>query len=175
MLSVVRPISWIGSSYLQVKNRPRTIMILESTKPVALIVLMIVFATLGPRVAGPDVLGRLGTGESWACAAVGVVFALNSLSYMWVFKRTDGLSLSAQLAELLPPVMACVPMVAAVVVAERALGAAGCPPVVRLLVEIGVGAAVFVPSAFVLAPSTSREFVALLRAALTRRRSPARA
>jgi len=175
VLSVVRPIGWIGSSYLQVKNMPRTIMILESAKPVALIVLMVVFATFGPRVAGPDVLGRLGTGESWACAAVGVVFGLNSLSYMWVFKRTDGLSLSAQLAELLPPVLACVPMVAAVVGAEHALAAAACAPIVRLAAEVAVGAAVFVPSAFVLAPRTSREFVALLRAALTRRRAVATA
>lgn len=171
ILSVVRPISWIGSSYLQVKNMPRTIMILEGAKPIALVVLMVLFAKIGPRFAGPEVLGRLGTGESWACAAVGLVFALNSLSYMCVFKRTDGLTLSAQMVELLPPVLACAPMVAAVVFVERALVLAGCRPIVRLLAEIAVGAAVFVPSAFVLAPRTAREFVALLRAALARRRS----
>lgn len=169
ILSVVRPISWIGGSYLQVKNMPRTIMILEGAKPFVLVATMVLFAKLGPRLAGPDVLGRLGTGECWACAAVGLVFALNSFSYMCVFKRIDGLSLSAQLAELLPPVFACVPMVAAVAGLEHTLAASGVRPILRLVTEVGAGAAVFVPSAFVLSPATAREFVGLLRAALARR------
>ncbi|MFT3765981.1 MAG: oligosaccharide flippase family protein [Minicystis sp.] len=170
ILSVVRPISWIGSSYLQVKNMPRTIMILEAAKPIVLVGMMHLFALFGPRLLGPALLGRLGTGENWACAAVGVVFGLNSLSYMLVFRKTDGLSLWAQLREVLPPVLACAPMVAAVLAVQGPLVSAGIGPVARLCAAIAVGAAVFVPSAFVLAPSASREFVSLLGAALTKRR-----
>ena len=64
VLSAVRPIGWIGSSYLQVENRPRAIMLLETAKTVAVVVLMHLFAVWAAR--------RLGAGEHWACAAVGV-------------------------------------------------------------------------------------------------------
>jgi len=173
VLSVLRPIGWIGSSYLQVKNMPRTIMILETGKPLALVVLMHAFAVLGPRVAGPAALGPLGQGTSWACAAVGVVFAINSFSYMVVFRRTDGLPLGAQIRELLPPVLACAPMVAAVVAVRGPLDGIGLAPWMRLFVEVGVGAAVFTASALVLAPKASRELHGLVRAALARRRAEA--
>jgi PST family polysaccharide transporter len=166
VLSVVRPIGWIASSYLQVKNLPRTIMVLETAKTAALVVLMHLFAAHGPRLA---VLGRLGSGECWACAAVGLVFALSSLSYMMVFRKTDGISLSTQLGELLPPVLACAPMVAAVVALHRALPLAHAW--LQLGVEVAAGGVVFVPSAFVIAPAASRELVGLLRAALARGRA----
>jgi PST family polysaccharide transporter len=175
VLSVVRPIGWIGSSYLQVKNMPRTIMILEAGKPFALILLMHAFAVLGPRVAGPAGLGPVGAGTSWACAAVGVVFAINSFSYMVVFKRTDGLPIGTQLRELWPPVLACAPMVAAVVAVRGPLDGVGLPAWMRLFVEVGVGAAVFVASALVLAPRASRELIGLARAAVARRRGEAEA
>ena len=167
VLSVVRPISWIASSYLQVKNLPHIIMVLETAKTAALVLLMHLFAAYAPRLA---FLGRFGTRECWACAAVGLVFALNSLSYMLVFKKkTDRLPLSAQLAELGPPVLACVPMVAAVVALRRLLPAAS--PWLELPAEVAVGAAVFVPSAFLIAPAATRELVGLLRSALARRRT----
>jgi PST family polysaccharide transporter len=173
VLSVVRPIGWIGSSYLQVKNMPRTIMILECGKPLALVALMHLFATYGPRLAGPALLGRLGTGEHWACAAVGVVFALNTLSYMVVFRRTDGLSLRVQLRAVAPPVLACVPMVAVVVAARAPLASLGLGALGRLLAAVGLGAAVFVPAAFLLAPAAARELLGLFRAALRGREMPA--
>ncbi len=165
VLSVVRPIGWIASSYLQVKNRPRIIMVLETVKTAALVVLMHLFAVHGPH---PAFLGRLGSGECWACAAVGVVFALNSLSYMLVFKKIDGIPLSTQLAQLYPPVLACIPMVVAVVALRHVFSDAH--PWLRLPLEVILGAAVFVPSALLTAPAATRELVSLIRAALTRRR-----
>lgn len=170
VLSVVRPISWIGSSFLQVENMPRTIMILESVKPVALVLLMSTFAVLGPRLAGPEILGRLGEGPSWACVAVGLVFALNAWSYMVVFKRAFGLTLTAQIKALAPPILASIPMAMVVTAAERALSSLHTAPILRLAAEIGLGAAVFIPSAFVVAPGAAREFMGLLGAALHRRR-----
>ncbi|APR88148.1 Succinoglycan biosynthesis transport protein exoT [Minicystis rosea] len=170
ILSVVRPIGWIGSSYLQVKNMPRTIMILETAKPFVLVGLMHVFALYGPRILGPSVIGRLGAGEQWACAAVGVVFALNSLSYMLVFRRTDGLSLTTQLRDLAPPLVACAPMVAAVIAVQAPLAHLHINPVVKLGIAVGVGAAVFIPSAFIVAPRAAREFISLLGAAMAKRR-----
>lgn len=171
ILSVVRPIGWIAGAYLQVQNRPRTIMVLETAKPIALVALMHLFATWGPRIAGPDVLGRLGSGEHWACAAVGVVFAANSFSYMWVMARVDGIALTAQLRAIVPPIVACAPMMAVVVLLERVLAGAHVAAALRLMIEVAAGAAVFIPSAFVLAPRASREFVKLLEAAWGRKRA----
>jgi lipopolysaccharide exporter len=153
VLSAVRPIGWIGSSYLQVANRPRAIMILESLKTVSVVGMMLLFARLAPRFSTP--------GEPWACAAVGLAFGLNALGYMAIFKVTEGLPLRAQLAEMGPPVVACAPMVAAVALFERTFHA-DVPAAARLGVEVALGAAVFVPSAFVLAPETTRELLRLL-------------
>jgi PST family polysaccharide transporter len=172
VLSVVRPIGWIGSSYLQVENRPRTIMILESLKTAAVVLGMHVFAILGPRLFGPG-SPPVYTGEIAACAAVGIVFALNALGYMALLTTTDGLPLGAQLAEVIPPLVACGPMVIAVAALDRTLSAI-VPAAILLCAEVVIGALTFVPSAFVFAPSASRELVTLLDATLrTRRRQAA--
>jgi lipopolysaccharide exporter len=160
VLSAVRPIGWIGSSYLQVADRPRAIMILELCKTAGVVALMHAFAVGAPRLLGAGA-GRLGAGEPWACAAVGIVFALNALGYMWVIQKQDAIPVTTQLAQVAPPLVACAPMVVAVVALERALSGAA-PAGVRLLVEVAVGALVFVPSAWALAPGTARELVALI-------------
>ena len=154
-LSVVRPIAWIGASYLQVKNQPRAIMLLEITKTCGLL-------------AAIALLGRVG--PLWACAAVGIAFTLGSFGYFWVIRRIDGLTLREQILPLFPPVLACVPMVLAILAARRALLVlGGVPGVVSLLIELFVGALIFIPSALVLAPSASRDLLGLLRAARSRR------
>ncbi len=162
VLSAMRPIGWIGSSYLQVENRPRAIMMLESVKAVAVVLTMHLFASKAPR--------SIASGEAWACVAVGLVFGLNALAYMAVLRKTDGLSLRAQLAALGPPVLACAPMVLVVSGLEHLL-AGSMPAGARLLIEVTAGALAFVPSALILAPSTAREFLSLVGTALSRRRA----
>jgi PST family polysaccharide transporter len=176
MLSIVRPIGWIGSSYLQVKNRPREIMILEVTKTIGLLALMLLFQNLY-RIAEPlgytqlvETLALRRHASLWACTAVGVAFALNSLGYIWVIKRVDGISLRDQIVPLLPPVIACVPMVLAVLGLRHAFEGRGLPKGVGLAAETAIGAIVFIPSALLIAPSTSKDLLALLRSALLRRR-----
>jgi lipopolysaccharide exporter len=164
VLSAVRPIGWIGASYLQVENRPRTILVLESVKTLAVVGLIPLSAALAPRFGA-----GAGAGERWACASVGVAFGLGALSYRYTFKKLDGIPLCAALAELLPPVLACVPMVAVVLVAQRWLSATGLPGSARLIALIALGAAAFVPSAFVIAPAASREFLRLCAGAVARR------
>ncbi len=155
VLSVVRPVAWIGSSYLQVKNQPRAIMLLEITKTAGLL-------------AAIALLGRLG--PLWACAAVGVAFTLGSFGYFWVIRRFDGLTLREQILPLVPPVLACAPMVLAILAVRRGIVAlGGAPSLVSLLAELLVGALIFLPSALLLAPSASRDLLGLLRTALSRR------
>src|SRR6185312_7374149 len=117
--------------------------------------------------------GRFGEGQAWACVAVGLAFGLNALGYMWIIRRTEQISLRAQIAAVGPPLLACAPMVAIVVALERTLSGAA-PPAVRLVVEVTVGALTFLPSAWLLAPGAARELVGLLRTALRRRQAEPR-
>jgi lipopolysaccharide exporter len=161
VLSVVRPAGWVGSSYLQVKDMPRTIMRLEVAKTMGLLVAM--FA-----------LGKLG-GPLWACAAVGVAFAANSLSYMWVIRAIDGISLRAQLLPLVPPLVATIPMAFAVLAMRRFWAWFDPPwvpmlsPILPTVVEVIAGAVAFVPSAMLIAPSTTNEVIKLLKTSIRRR------
>lgn len=162
VLSAVRPIGWIGASYLQVKNRPRIILLLESLKTAAVVGMIPLSAAFARRVG-------FGAGEHWACAAVGLAFGLSALSYLYVFKKLDGIPLGASVAELSPPVLACLPMLAAVLVAQRWLSGTGLSGGVRLGALVILGGATFVPSALVVAPRTSREFLRLLAGAVSGR------
>lgn len=177
VLSIVRPVGWIGSSYLQVKNRPREIMVLEVSKTVGLLALIALFQNLHrildsfglhPIVEALNLEHRA---PLWACAAVGIAFALNSLGFMWEIKRVDGLTLREQILPLLPPIIACVPMVLAVLGIRHALADRATPMMLKLVAETAVGALVFIPSALLLAPSISKELLKLLRHALQRRRA----
>jgi lipopolysaccharide exporter len=154
-LSVVRPIAWIGASYLQVQDRPRAIMLLEITKTAGLMVAIALLGRLGPL---------------WACAAVGIAFALSSFGYFWVIRGTDGLTLREQILPLVPPLLACAPMVLAILAVRRGIVTLRITSgAVALLAELLAGALIFVPSALLLAPSASRDLLGLLRTALPRR------
>jgi PST family polysaccharide transporter len=159
-LSVSRPIGWIAGAYLQVQNRPRLIMILESAKTASVVVVMHLFALYARRYHA--------AGEWWACASVGFVFGASALSYLWAIKKGAGISLTEQLGAIAPPLLACVPMVVVVIVAERAL-APVAPPAARLITEVLLGALVFIPSAFLLAPRAARELCDLIERTLLRR------
>ncbi len=162
VLSAVRPIGWIGASFLQVENRPRTILLLEAGKTAAVVVLVPLSAALA-RWAG------VGAGEHWACGAVCVAFGLSALGYLYVLEKLQHISLRAALVELAPPVIACAPMVVAVLLAQRWLAGTPMPGTLRLAVLVALGGVVFVPSALVVAPGASREFLRLLAGALARR------
>ncbi len=154
-LSVLRPIGWIGSSYLQVLDRPRIIMVLEILKTGGL---LLAIATVG----------RLGV--LWACAAVGVAFGASAVGYLVAIRRIDGTSMRKTALPLLPPIVACVPMALAVVGVRHLLVAAGVHPgALMLVVETLVGGIVFIPSALVIAKGPARDLIGLVKTSLARR------
>jgi PST family polysaccharide transporter len=154
-LSVLRPIGWIGSSYLQVLDRPRLIMVLEVAKTAGLL-------------AAIATIGRLG--ELWACAAVGVAFGASALGYLVAIRRVDGTPMRQTTLPLLPPILACVPMALAVVGVRHLLLMAGIHPGGLMLVtETLSGGIVFVPSAFLIAPRAARDLLGLVKSSLGRR------
>jgi lipopolysaccharide exporter len=144
-LSVARPIGWTVQSYLQARERPRLILGLEVFKVFMLVLLITTLGRLSPL---------------WTCGAVGVAFATHAFACLWVVRRIDGLPLLRSLGSLWPALAASAPMVAAVLIARRALMVSGIvKPLECLSVEVLAGASGYVLGALVVARATSRELV----------------
>jgi hypothetical protein len=116
------------------------------------------------------VFGILGD-ENWACVGVGIGFTLHSVLTIIAAGRTAGFSASAYLAGIARPLLPCIPLAVAVVGAERLHSAASVPNAVSLVIQVVLGAIVYVVSAFVLVRSDVNELLRLGRDAVRRRRS----
>ena len=150
-LSVTRPIGFTIASYLQASNLPRAAMWLNLSKVALLLTSLTLLGQLGPL---------------WACAGVGVGFGAQALASMMVVAKQDGVRVGAFLSKCFPPLLACVPMVLAVYAARYGLAYLGIDVRgVSLVAEIVAGAVAYVLSALVIARSTSRELVGLIRGA----------
>jgi PST family polysaccharide transporter len=155
-LSVARPVGWIVASYLQSQHRARAIMVLEIFKVSAILLGMLGLGQLGPL---------------WACTAVGVGFGAHALASVFLVRRYDAIPARSLLLPLLPPFVACIPMVGAVLGVRWAQATLGVTaPTVRLAAELLTGAVVYVPSAFLFAPGPAQELLGLIRRVLKRRR-----
>ena len=154
-LSVARPVGWLTTSYLQARDRPRAAMGLEIFKVVVLLTAITALARLGPL---------------WVCAAAGIAFTTHSLAGMGYLSHLDRIPALSIMANVAPPLAACVPMVGAVLgLRYLLLRHLGLGYGVRSLVlEIVVGGLVYVAVAFVFAPSITRDFLGLVKGALGR-------
>jgi lipopolysaccharide exporter len=158
-LSVVRPVGWTIMSYLQARDQPRAIMFLELLKLAAICVLILTLGRMGPI---------------WACIGVGVAFTAHSIASMWVVRKLDGIPIWGLLGRSVPPLVACLPIVAGVLGIRYVLHHAGIESRFgNLIVEIVVGAVVYVGSALLFARRASADFINLLRNAIKRRRGKA--
>ncbi len=154
VLSVVRPVGWLISSYLQATLRPRLIMLLELVKAVCIVVFVYLFARwLGPL---------------WACTAVGMAFGIHAWLSVWVIKNQDGVPMLQLLRPLSRPLLACAPMVLCVLGVRYGLGSHNWNAWLALSAEVLVGAVSYLGGAFVFAGAQSRELISLLRGALKR-------
>jgi PST family polysaccharide transporter len=148
-LSVARPLGSILASYFYASARPSVVLWLE-------------VASLTGLVAALSTIGRVGI--NWACACVAVVFALRTLAGMWMVRRQDGVPISEFLLPLRGPLAASILMAAGVSAAGLAL--AGLTPPKRLLVEIALGATIYIGSAPLVARSSCRELLRAVRSVL---------
>jgi PST family polysaccharide transporter len=152
VLSVVRPVGWTISSYLLARDRPRLDALLEVFKVGALVVLLL---TIGPR------------GPLWACAAVGAAFALHALASMAAVDWLDGIRVWALALRCVGPLIACMPMAAAVVGVRLLARGLGPHASGKLLVlEVATGALTYPMAALLLARPVAADMVALLRRVL---------
>ncbi len=155
-LAVVRPVGWTIMSYLQACDRPRTVMIIGIMKVVVLLASVALFGQMGPL---------------WACVGVSVGFLFHAFAGMWVIRRKDAIPLMDFARACTPPLVACLPMVGAVLGARwlwtnygvdvRGLG---------FLVEVIAGAIVYIPAALLLAHETSVDLIFLVKDQIRARR-----
>jgi len=93
---------------------------------------------------------------------------------MFVVSHDDGVSVWTLLGRCASPLLATLPMAAAIYGVRVGMAhVGGVPPVVGLLVELVTGAAAYVAGAFVFARAPAMEFTNLLRDAIRRRRGKA--
>jgi len=152
VLSAPRPMAHILHQYFYACQRPRVVVWLE-------------WLGLGAVIAAITTLGRVSI--SWTCASVGVIFVLRTLAAMWMVNRLDGIPLRRFLLPLLRPLVACVAMMAAILLVRPSLR--GLSPGLRLLIEVALGCGVYLLGAAVIFRTAARELLGTVRAALHRR------
>lgn len=155
-LAVTRPIGWTISTYLSATDRPGVQMKLSILHVVVLF-------------SGLVGLGLWG-GALWACASVGIAFAVHALASVWYVARTDGLPLGGFARGFFLPLGACVPLVAAVLGVRYGLAELGFwVRGVNLVIEILAGAVAYVFGALVIARPLALQLIGLVKEAIRRR------
>lgn len=156
-LSVTRPVGWVVTSYLQARHLPRAVMWLECFKVIALLGAILLLGRSSPL---------------WTCASVGLAFGVHMVACLWVIKKSDGVPMHELLLSLASPLLACLPMAAAVLgVRVLISNLGGMPPLPLLILEILVGGLVYILAAFAFARDATVELIARVRDAL-RHRAP---
>jgi len=150
-LSVVRPIGWTIASYLQARQRTSYILWLEVLKLVALVLSIVTLGRASPLLT---------------CVAVGFAFGAHALASLWAVKRVDGVPLRRTVGGLGGVLLACLPMVGAVVGVRHAFGLEAIRPALALAIEVTTGALAYALGVLVFARSASRELVSRLFDAL---------
>jgi hypothetical protein len=101
---------------------------------------------------------------------VGLAFAAHAFASLCVVRRIDGIPLRRMLNHLGPVLAACALMVVAVLGARWLVASWGDVPIlVRLVLEMSVGALVYLMALWLFARDDSRELVARLTDALAPR------
>ncbi|HEU4537636.1 MAG TPA: oligosaccharide flippase family protein [Polyangiaceae bacterium] len=154
-LSMARSIGVLLAGYLQVLGKTRSFVVLDIILVATLLGSMYLLAPLGSTATA---------------FGVGIAFSINVASLLWVL-RPEGVRPAVIVAAVARPLLACGPMVAAVLGLRHALEPLGLPPFVRLGAEAAVGALAYVAGAFVLAPALARDFLELGLGVLRRRRA----
>jgi PST family polysaccharide transporter len=168
-LSLTRPVIGTVFAYLQALGRARTLMILEWAKAAGIVVVMFGIGR-ALRFLAPEQNEHYG--PYIACAAVGVVMIGSTLSYQIIGARAGNIPARKVLLPLFRPLLACVPMVLAVLAVRFAFGNVSSKAwvVLRLVCEILAGGFVFVVAAFVIARQATRGLMDLLKSSIAKRR-----
>lgn len=156
VMFVFRPMTWSVIAYVQAVQRTRIVMVSSLFRAIMVL-------------TGVAVCGYAG-GPYWACAGAGLGFFVTCVATIAAAGRVTPLPIGAYLRAVARPLLPCVPMYLAVIAVARGLAAAGTPLGASLVVQIAVGAIVYVGAAFVLVRSAVDELIRVAREAIRRRR-----
>lgn len=157
VMSIPRPIAGALIAYLLALDKPRSVFVIE-------------WANIAVLMALLGTLGRLG--PLWACSTIGMAFALRMLITMWFVRHHDGITIRSFLYRLVGPLLACGPMVAAVLATRYAwLGMGLELPAVRLGVEVVAGGVGYLAGAVLFARGPTREVIVQAKKLMARKRS----
>jgi O-antigen/teichoic acid export membrane protein len=156
VLSAPRPLAHILHAYFWAGQRLRVCVVQE-------------WLSLGLLMAGIATVGQLGLGILWTCGTVGAIFILRTLLLMWSASRLGGIPMRRFLVPLIRPLIGCLVMVAAIELVRPAL--AGLSPLLRLAIEVSLGAAVYLAGSRLIFREAADEFLGLIRSSLSRRSS----
>jgi PST family polysaccharide transporter len=148
-MTAVKPITWVPVAYLQAVQRPRLIMWLSFSRAALVLPLVVAFGSVG--------------GPLWACVGACLGYTIHSVGSVVVTGRTTGLPITSYLVASFRPLVACVPMAAAVTLTTVLLARFEAPLLASLGAQILVGGLVYVGTALLLVRSTTLE---LMRVAL---------
>jgi PST family polysaccharide transporter len=155
-MAVFRPMTWSAIAYLQAVQQTRLIMYSSFFRAVGVLALVGGFGYAG--------------GPSWACIGGAIGYAVHTVLTIIAAGRVADFAVGAYLIGVARPLLACVPMVLAVLAVEHGLSAAGVPRPVSLGGQVAAGAAVYVASLFVFVRSGVTELLRHGRDTLRRRR-----
>ncbi|MBK8256291.1 MAG: oligosaccharide flippase family protein [Polyangiaceae bacterium] len=156
IISMGRSIGSLATGYLQVVGRTKMFALIDFIFVVVMIAAMAVLAPLGPVAAA------LGVGFAFTVNTVQMVQAL----------RPEGIYVRDVGRAAFRPLLACVPMVPAVLALRFSAGGR-LPNAALLAAEILVGALVYTGAVFVVASSIARDFIGLVRDMVQKKRARA--
>jgi PST family polysaccharide transporter len=151
VMTVFQPVPWSAVAYLQAEKMTRPIMVMSIARTILLLLLVAVLGWLG--------------GPVWACAGVGVGYAVHSVLMVMLTARFTPLSARRYFAKILGPLLACVPMFVGVAALRTFAAERGIPAALSLAAEIVCGGCVYAGAALVLAGPNVRELIRLIRPA----------
>jgi O-antigen/teichoic acid export membrane protein len=156
LLSIPYPLCGVIFAYMQSYNRSWAWSAIEWVGVALLLGSMFLLGQIGPL---------------WAASAAVLGFAARYVLFLLWLKHKDGTKVGPLVVSLGPPMVASAIMVAAVLGARALLDRVGLrSDLLQLIVEIVVGALVYPPVAFLLAPVASRDLLGLAGRVLRRRR-----
>lgn len=157
VMTVFRPMTWSATAYLQAVQQTRLIMIMSFAR--AALVLSL--------VAG---LGLAG-GPEWACIGACIGYGLHAVATIVATGWATGLPVGIYLVGAFRPLLACIPMYAAVT--GVAYGLDGLVPAIASLVaQLVTGVVVYIAFALLLVRPATRELLRLGKGALRRAPEP---
>ena len=153
-LSIVRPVGWTMTSYLQSMTLTRPVMVLGFLRLVMLLVALVMLKPFGPM---------------WACTAAGAAYTAHAIGGMWIVSRRDNVAIQSILAELWPALSACLPMVLTVLGIRYSLSERWGIGFSLLACQILVGACTYVLAMWLISPKSFYGVVSQVQAIIKKR------